>query len=89
MGLPTTYLGRAPPAWCHNLEERCPVDRLLQLTKVLALSLLEYCGGQRKGVLAQTILCQGSGRFQQTLVRHGKETDSGSQEGYLQRSYRR
>lgn len=45
IGLPTAYFGRGPPAWCHNLEERCPVDELLQFTKVLALSAMEYCSG--------------------------------------------
>lgn len=47
MGLPTVYFGPGPLNWCHVLEERCPIDELLQFTKTLALSVVEYCSIER------------------------------------------
>jgi acetylornithine deacetylase/succinyl-diaminopimelate desuccinylase-like protein len=45
MNIPTVYFGPGVLACNHTLEERCRVEELLQFTKILALSVVEYCSG--------------------------------------------
>lgn len=49
VGIPTINFGPGNPADAHQDDERVPIDELIQATKMIALSILSWCGVQENG----------------------------------------